>query len=275
MHRIDTSTAQTDKFGPGKNGFTNGDKIMGRRATQFTDTYCDAVQEELCSVIEAANITLSKNDNSQLLAAINKLIVNSSHPVGIVAWFAQNRNPNDIYPGTTWKYIGENKTVRLAKSDGRDVLTTGGADSVTIITEHLPAHSHTFSASTSSFDHGSKTTASGGAHTHNVTGTAASAGAHTHTLKFTGSDSGQAGSSSLPASGQSALETSGTAAIASAGAHTHSVTGTAAVAGAHMHTVAIGSHTHTVNGRTGTIGGNTPMDVTNSYIKLMAWYRTA
>ncbi|MBJ2592320.1 phage tail protein, partial [Salmonella enterica subsp. enterica serovar Hadar] len=27
MHRIDTPTAQKDKFGQGKNGFTNGDQI--------------------------------------------------------------------------------------------------------------------------------------------------------------------------------------------------------------------------------------------------------
>ncbi len=29
MHRIDTSTAQKDKFGQGKNGFTNGDPTTG------------------------------------------------------------------------------------------------------------------------------------------------------------------------------------------------------------------------------------------------------
>ncbi|EKQ2696034.1 phage tail protein, partial [Salmonella enterica] len=31
MHRIDTPTAQKDKFGHGKNGFTNGDPATGRR----------------------------------------------------------------------------------------------------------------------------------------------------------------------------------------------------------------------------------------------------
>jgi len=41
-------------------------------------------------------------------------VVEAVYPVGIVAWFAQNKNPNVLFPGTTWKYIGENKTIRLA-----------------------------------------------------------------------------------------------------------------------------------------------------------------
>lgn len=58
--------------------------------------------------------------------------VKTIYPVGIVTWFAQNRDPNSLFPGTTWKYIGENRTVRLARASGDDIMTTGGADSVTI-----------------------------------------------------------------------------------------------------------------------------------------------
>lgn len=70
MHRIDTPSAQTDKFGAGKNGFTNGDSSTGRVATQLDAEVFDAYQEELCSVIEAAGITLDKSNKAQLLAAI-------------------------------------------------------------------------------------------------------------------------------------------------------------------------------------------------------------
>ncbi|EAA1524111.1 TPA: hypothetical protein G0L45_004544, partial [Salmonella enterica subsp. enterica serovar Typhimurium] len=45
MHRIDTPTAQKDKFGQGKNGFTNGDPATGRRATDLNSDMWDAVQE--------------------------------------------------------------------------------------------------------------------------------------------------------------------------------------------------------------------------------------
>ncbi|EEC7127312.1 tail fiber protein [Salmonella enterica subsp. diarizonae] len=74
MHRIDTPTAQKDKFGQGKNGFTNGDPATGRRATDLNSDMWDAVQEEVCAVIEAAGIQLSKGEHTQLHAAIGRLI---------------------------------------------------------------------------------------------------------------------------------------------------------------------------------------------------------
>ncbi|EDF7617333.1 hypothetical protein B2E57_03385 [Salmonella enterica] len=74
MHRIDTLTAQKDKFGQGKNGFTNGDPATGRRATDLNSDMWDAVQEEVCTVIEAAGIQLSKGEHTQLHAAIGRLI---------------------------------------------------------------------------------------------------------------------------------------------------------------------------------------------------------
>ncbi|EKP2161665.1 tail fiber protein [Salmonella enterica] len=74
MHRIDTPTAQKDKFGKGKNGFTNGDPATGRRATDLNSDMWDAVQEEVCTVIEAAGIPLSKGEHTQLHAAIGRLI---------------------------------------------------------------------------------------------------------------------------------------------------------------------------------------------------------
>ncbi|EOC7051777.1 hypothetical protein ACI68F_003765 [Salmonella enterica subsp. enterica serovar Muenchen] len=74
MHRIDTPTAQKDKFGQGKNGFTNGDPATGRRATDLNSDMWDAVQEEVCTVIEAAGIPLSKGEHTQLHSAIGRLI---------------------------------------------------------------------------------------------------------------------------------------------------------------------------------------------------------
>lgn len=74
MHRIDTPTAQTDKFGVGKNGFTRGNPQTGVPATALDDDYFDAVQEELAGVIEAADIVLDKSNRAQVLAAIKKLI---------------------------------------------------------------------------------------------------------------------------------------------------------------------------------------------------------
>lgn len=74
MHRIDTPTAQADKFGPGKNGFTNGDPATGRRATGLNSDMWDAVQEEICAVIEKSGLVLNKNQHDQLHQAIEKII---------------------------------------------------------------------------------------------------------------------------------------------------------------------------------------------------------
>ena len=60
MHRIDTPTAQKDKFGQGKNGFTRGNPQTGTPATQIDYSYCDAIQEEIANVIESAGIKLDK-----------------------------------------------------------------------------------------------------------------------------------------------------------------------------------------------------------------------
>lgn len=74
MHRIDTSTAQKDKFGSGKNGFTGGNPQTGELPTALDADFFDSVQEEIAAVIEAAGITLAKANNAQLLAAMKSLV---------------------------------------------------------------------------------------------------------------------------------------------------------------------------------------------------------
>lgn len=74
MHRIDTSTAQKDKFGRGKNGFTRGNPQTGTPATQLDYSYCDAIQEEIANVIESAGTKLDKSRHDQLYFSIQKLI---------------------------------------------------------------------------------------------------------------------------------------------------------------------------------------------------------
>ncbi|AKA37690.1 gp53-like domain-containing protein [Yersinia ruckeri] len=79
MHRIDTPTAQVDKFGAGKNGFTRGNPQTGVPATALDDDYFDSVQEELAGVIEGAGIVLNKANRAQLLVALKKLFLQSGN----------------------------------------------------------------------------------------------------------------------------------------------------------------------------------------------------
>ncbi len=82
MHRIDTKTAQKDKFGAGKNGFTRGNPQTGTPATDLDDDYFDMLQEELCSVVEASGASLEKERHDQLLTALRALLLSRKNPFG-------------------------------------------------------------------------------------------------------------------------------------------------------------------------------------------------
>lgn len=168
-------------------------------------------------------------------------LIDLIYPVGVVIWFAQNKNPNTLIPGTTWQYIGENKTVRLANANGSNVLTSGGADSITLTEQQLPSHKHSIDATTSSFDYGTKNTNSTGKHTHTIHGSAVTYGK---------------GESNVAADGYRDKST------------------TIDEAGDHTHTVAIGAHSHTLKGDTAATGGGAAINITNAYVMLMGWYRT-
>ena len=82
MHRIGTKTAQKDKFGAGKNGFTRGNPQTGTPATDLDDDYFDMLQEELCSVVEASGASLEKGRHDQLLTALRALLLSRKNPFG-------------------------------------------------------------------------------------------------------------------------------------------------------------------------------------------------
>ncbi|HIF2546220.1 TPA: gp53-like domain-containing protein [Salmonella enterica] len=112
MHRIDTPTAQKDKFGQGKNGFTNGDPATGRRATDLNSDMWDALQEEVCTVIEAAGIPLSKGEHTQLHAAIGRLIDEQ-----VKTRLEKNQNGADIPNKPLFlRNVGLEETVERAKN---------------------------------------------------------------------------------------------------------------------------------------------------------------
>ncbi|HBT2205931.1 TPA: hypothetical protein MA433_002287 [Klebsiella pneumoniae] len=178
---------------------------------------------------------------TQLLAALTSLQIDSVYPVGAVLFFAQNKNPNTLFPGTTWNYIGENKTIRLGLQNGTDVLTTGGADSVTIAKGNLPAQALSVSGTAASVDLGTKTTNSQGAHSH---------GWGSSMKKQGGSDQ-------------------------AVGSNGGTDFGTTSTSGAHTHSVSLGSHSHSVSGNTENMGSGTALNITNAYVKLMGWYRSA
>lgn len=221
---------------------------------------------------EIGAYTKAETDKKIATAISDSTDLNKIYPVGIVTWFNSNVNPNTALPGLTWTYLnnGVGRTIRIAAANGSDVATTGGSDSVTLAVGNLPSHTHSFSATTSSFDYGTKNTNSTGAHTHSVSGTAATSGQHAH--RISQGDNANVSSGRVASSNSAQTHVGRTE---NDGAHTHSVSGTAASAGGHAHSVGIGAHSHTVSGNTGGTGSGSAFSVTNKFYKLMAWVRTA
>lgn len=181
-------------------------------------------------------------------------------------------------------------TIKGKPASGRAVLSQEQ--------DGIKSHTHSASASstdlgtknTSSFDYGTKSTNNTGAHTHSISGTANSAGAHQHKSSgaFGGTNTsifpnGYTAISNLSAGIMSTTSGSGQTRNAgktsSDGAHTHSLFGTAASAGAHAHTVGIGAHTHSVaigsHGHTITVNAagnaeNTVKNIAFNYIVRLA-----
>ncbi len=67
MHRIDSSGAVSGLY-------TAGNPATGQRATLIDADALNAIQEEICAVIEGAEIDLEKGTNNQLFDAIVALI---------------------------------------------------------------------------------------------------------------------------------------------------------------------------------------------------------
>ncbi|WP_413784627.1 hypothetical protein [Escherichia coli] len=118
MHRIDTKTAQKDKFGAGKNGFTRGNPQTGTPATDLDDDYFDMLQEELCSVVEESGASLEKGRHDQLLTALRALLLSRKNPFGDIK--------SDGTVKTALENLGLGETIN--KASGAMQKSANGAD---------------------------------------------------------------------------------------------------------------------------------------------------
>ncbi len=197
-------------------------------------------------VIRGECYTKTESDNKYQPKG-SYVTINNIYPVGIVVWFAQNKNPNILFPGTKWKYIGENKTIRLANNNGNNVLSSGGRDSIILTTDNLPSHQHSFTATTSNFDYGKKTTDSSGNHSHRFIAPSGTVGTP-NSNKVSAND-------------------------CTGGSFVYNNANWISNDGNHTHTVVIGTHNHNVSGKTSNTGSGSTVNIMNAYIMLMGWYR--
>ncbi|EKG7059524.1 TPA: short-chain fatty acid transporter [Escherichia coli] len=180
-------------------------------------------------------------------------------------------------------------TIKGKPASGRAVLSQEQ--------DGIKSHTHSASASstdlgtktTSSFDYGTKSTNNTGAHTHSLSGSTNAAGNHSHrdgrrfnpsvfkdTYQYCYTSSGQ---NTWGVQGSVGMSTGWLANTSTDGNHSHSLSGTAASAGAHAHTVGIGAHTHSVaigsHGHTITVNAagnaeNTVKNIAFNYIVRLA-----
>lgn len=222
--------------------------------------------------------TKAETDQKIAQAVSDSTDLNKIYPVGIVTWFNSNVNPNTALPGLTWTYLnnGVGRTIRIAAANGSDVATTGGSDSVTLTVGNLPSHTHSFSATTSTFDYGTKTTNTTGNHAHDRGNMEISG-----VFGWFRSDNGAfytASGAFVMGGSQASHGFTGSNFTYGAPVDFHASrtwTGVTNTTGNHAHSVGIGAHSHTVSGNTGGTGSGSAFSVTNQFYKLMAWVRTA
>lgn len=210
-------------------------------------------------------------DRSVSISVIMRLVVDTLLPPGSVHFRSDGANPNNLFPGTTWVKLAAGRNIRTAAENASDVMSIGGADDVSLTTNHLPAHNHAFQNGATSgvgdHTHGAWTGGAGG-HTHGA-GTDAQ-GNHAHRA-WTDAQGNHAHGASSDAQGDHShpfLGAGGTGqgyglligtkefevgpgTIRNAGNHSHNIRIDAA--GTHSHNVGMdgaGTHSHnvTING---------------------------
>lgn len=206
-----------------------------RKARDEAKDYTDKVAGSLNTDIQQAiydAITAAKRDFWE-----------EDNPVGTVKFYAQNINPNELYPWSEWVYTGENKTIRVGKADGSNVGQIGGSDNVTLQQANLPAVQIEVSGETSEQGQQELTTSGNGRHRH------------------------RAGDGAPGDTWQDATH----------GTDNQKYTGWKYTdyAEDHQHSVTIPPHKHSTSGKTASLGEGKSFSVVESHTLLMCWSRVA
>lgn len=190
-------------------------KILNNPSNSETDTYsCKYINESL--VFEEQDPTVPEHVKNISEADIKKWnsgtgggsidinqIINQVYPIGSIFISTVNKNPGNIFLGTTWERFASGKTLIGVDEEDADFATVGleGGSKDAVVVKH----------------------------SHTVTGTAASAGAHTHTVRGTSAKTSGTPDGLCETWNDKTQDRNGS--TESSGAHTHTVTGTAVEVG--------------------------------------------
>ena len=199
--------------------------------------------------------------------AVRQMLLDYCHPVGSLYLSDDPTDPSVLFGGT-WSPLDEGY-IRIGEPG------TGGSDTVTLVMNNLPSHSHSMSHT-----HTMAHTHTGPSHTHALAGSGAAAssnGAHVHQEMWTADGNSNDGksrdviynkwSNSFTFTGENTK---------SAGAHSHSLTGNTAAAGTGNTGAASNATTSAASVETtGLTGKADPVTIEPKYRATYGWVRAA
>lgn len=216
-----------------------------------SNVYANSIEDSLNSI--STKIKQIKEKDVDVTSKISK-----RYPVGSIYMSLSSTDPSTIFGGT-WEAFATGRTL-LGVSTDEDAGSTGGASSVTLVSNNLPSHTHTYTASgtiTSTF-------------TGSTTSVVSNSASHTHTFnaKISGDEATGYGVVTSGGFGGrvliSGMSTSKSTASAS-DSHYHTVTASGTVKSTFSGTKADSS----------SVGSGTAFSVLNSYVTVYIWKRIA
>ena len=197
---------------------------------------------------------------SNLKNKINNLnLLDDKYPIGSIYITKSDVNPSEILGGT-WEAFGQGRTL-VGVDDTSDEYSSseliGGNNKITLNSNNLPAHTHTFTPQgtiASTFKGTSTETSSSGSHTHSIKVAQTDSEAQSHGLEA--NDDGFAG--------RIIVRTSKNSYTNSTGNHTHKITPSGSI-----DSIFSGSDI-----QTSSTGATQSFSVQNPYITVYFWKRT-
>jgi microcystin-dependent protein len=268
LHQLDTANPTgTDNKNQGDDHIRNIKKAIKDQFSGISgDTSSGAVTATAAELNKMDGCTATTS-NLNALAGINN-IYDVVYPVGCIYESTSSTDPSTLFAGTSWTAFGQGKMLVGLDPNDADFNSTsdfGGSKTVTLTTDQIPSHNHSFSGSSGS----------AGSHSHTYSGTTSSNGSHTHGFTdytyqenpvHVSGDSGYgstgAGSGDTDYDNKAVRGVSNT--TSSGGSHNHTYSGT---------TSSHSGHSHSVSGTIGNKGGSQAHDNMPPYVVVYRWKR--
>ena len=236
---------------------------MKATSTKCTVSFNSSATNEITPINMSKKdlIALNESITDEFKTNLKKELLNDTYPVGSIYMSTEDDTVEKVQNkfGGTWVKYAEDMTL-VGASSSKAVNTTGGTSTVTLTTNNLPSHSHSFTPAgsvSSTFTGSSVSTNTTGAHTHTITSSNG---------QIWTDEAGSHGSSPIRYAPTTDLSLKSNAIYAaSAGNHSHTVTAKGSVSSSFKGTA----------GTTGSTGKGTSFSVQNPYISVYMYKRTA